>query len=143
MKARIPDDNPIQAERLKMIEELMKHPLEADDSFSFRCDQCGECCKNRNDIILSVFDICRIAKHKNMELKDVIEKYGYLYIGDTSRIPLVALKMRTDNGECPFFGNMAIPFPHQNSLRNLKSHHNAIKHKIFSYCPDFGTYSVV
>ena len=105
MKARIPDDNPIQAERLKMIEELMKHPLEADDSFSFRCDQCGECCKNRNDIILSAFDICRIAKHKSMELKDVIEKYGYLYIGDTSRIPLVALKMSSDNGECPFLEN--------------------------------------
>jgi Fe-S-cluster containining protein len=40
-----------------------------------------------------------------MELKDVIEKYGYLYIGDTSRIPLVSLKMRTDNCECPFLEN--------------------------------------
>ena len=105
MKARIPDDNTIQAERLKTIEELMKHPLEADDSFSFRCIQCGKCCKDRNDIILSAFDLCRIAKHKNMELKDVIEKFGVLYIGDTSRIPLISLKMRKDNGDCPFLQN--------------------------------------
>ena len=105
MKARMPNDNTIQAERLKMIEELMKHPLEADDRFSFRCKQCGKCCKDRNDIILSAFDLCRIAKHKNMELKDVIEKFGVLYIGDTSRIPLISLKMRKDNGDCPFLQN--------------------------------------
>ena len=41
-------------DRQKMIEELMKHPIGKDQEFHFHCDQCGECCKNRVDILLTV-----------------------------------------------------------------------------------------
>ena len=57
MKAKIPDGKSQAENRIKEIEELMKHPLSADDIFSFRCKQCGGCCKDRNDILLSPFDI--------------------------------------------------------------------------------------
>ena len=89
-------------DRQKMIEELMKHPIGKDQEFHFHCDQCGECCKNRVDILLSPFDLCRMAKALNKPLPDVLQEYGNLYLGNTSKMPLVSLKMREDNGKCPF-----------------------------------------
>ena len=46
-------------DRQKMIEELMKHPIGKDEGFRFHCNQCGECCRDRVDILLSPFDLCR------------------------------------------------------------------------------------
>ena len=89
-------------DRQKMVEELMKKPLRKDDEFYFRCDQCGECCKDRIDILLSPFDLCRMAKAVDEPLPEVLNKYGCLYVGETSKVPLVSLKMREDNGKCPF-----------------------------------------
>ena len=105
MKARIPDNRSWAEKRMEEIEKLMEHPLEADDKFSFRCKQCGGCCRDRNDILLSLFDICRIAKQLNIPPEEVIYNYGYVHIGQTSKIPLVSLKMRADNNECPFLKN--------------------------------------
>ena len=89
-------------DRQKMIEELMKHPIGKDDAFCFHCNQCGECCRDRVDILLSPFDLCRMAKALNKPLPDVLQEYGNLYLGNTSKMPLVSLKMREDNGKCPF-----------------------------------------
>ena len=89
-------------DRLEMVQELMKHPLKADDSFQFRCKQCGGCCRDRADILLSPFDLCRMAQILDKQLTDVIQEYGYVYVGDSSKVPLVSLKMRQDNGKCPF-----------------------------------------
>lgn len=92
-------------DRQKMVEELIKSPLKADDKFTFRCNQCGECCKNRADILLSPFDLCRISKALGEPLPDVLKKYGFLYLGDTSKFPLVSLEMREDDGKCPFLND--------------------------------------
>lgn len=37
-----------------------------DDTFRFHCDQCGRCCTQREDIILSPMDIFRISKELKM-----------------------------------------------------------------------------
>ena len=37
-----------------------------------------------------------------MPPEEVIYNYGYVYIGQTSKIPLVSLRMRPDTNECPF-----------------------------------------
>ena len=89
-------------DRQKMVQELMKKPLRADDEFSFHCDQCGECCRDRIDILLSPFDLCRMAKAIDEPLPEVLANYCNFYVGDTSKMPLVSLKMREDNGKCPF-----------------------------------------
>lgn len=102
MKARIPDNKSWAEERMEEIQKLKEHPLYADDKFSFRCKQCGGCCRDRNDILLSPFDICRIAKQLNILPGEVIFNYGYVYVGQMSKIPLVSLKMRADTNECPF-----------------------------------------
>ena len=92
-------------DRQKMVEELMHHPLKSDDEFLFRCDQCGECCKDRADILLSPFDLCRISKALEEPLPDAMDKYGFLFLGETSKFPLVSLVMREDNGRCPFLND--------------------------------------
>ena len=42
-------------------EELLKHTIGLDDSFRFHCNVCGQCCKNRDDILLNPYDLYRIA----------------------------------------------------------------------------------
>ena len=88
--------------RQETIIKLMETPMNADDTFQFRCKQCGSCCRDRIDILLSPFDLCRMSKELDEPLPDVLNKYGHLYIGSTSKVPLVALKMREDNGKCYF-----------------------------------------
>ena len=103
MKARIPNNKSKWADqRLREIEKLMEHPLSADDTFSFRCKQCGKCCRNREDILLSPFDICRIAGQIGVKPEEVIDEYGFVYIGESSLIPLVGLKMNKETNACPF-----------------------------------------
>ena len=92
-------------EREAMVMELAKHPLKADDTFRFRCLQCGGCCRDREDILLSPFDLCRMASGLNKPLPEIISEFGSLYIGYSSKLPLVSLKMREDNGKCPFLGD--------------------------------------
>lgn len=89
-------------ERQKTIMKLMETPLRADDTFYFRCKQCGSCCRDRIDILLSPFDLYRMAKELGKQLPEVLEEYGNYYIGSMSKVPLVALKMREDNGKCHF-----------------------------------------
>ncbi len=43
-----------------------------------------------------------MAKELDEPLQNVFEKYGHAYIGSTSNVPLVSLKMREDNGKCHF-----------------------------------------
>lgn len=76
--------------------------LSVHDKFKFGCTQCGACCQNRNDILLNTFDLYRMADKFKMSIPDILNKYMSVYIGDTSKIPIVSLNMRQDNGKCPF-----------------------------------------
>ena len=87
------------ADRNDAILKLMEKPLGPEDTFQFRCKQCGSCCRNRVDILLSPFDLCRMAKELDEPLQKVFEKYGHTYIGSTSNVTLVSLKMREGNGK--------------------------------------------
>lgn len=89
-------------DRMKAILELAKHPMKPGDTFRFRCTQCGECCKYRDDILLNPFDLCRMSLELDEDLPDIIRKYTALFVGNNSKIPLVSLKMRKDTGGCPF-----------------------------------------
>ena len=61
-----------------------------DDSFEFRCTECGKCCTNREDILLTPRDLFRAAKELNMTVMDFFSEYCEKYIGDNSRLPLYA-----------------------------------------------------
>ena len=67
------------ADRNDAILKLMEKPLGPEDTFRFRCKQCGSCCRDRIDILLSPFDLCRMAKELDEPLQNVFEKYGHAY----------------------------------------------------------------
>ena len=39
-----------------------KHALKPGQKFRFQSAQCGDCCRNREDIILTPYDLFRTAK---------------------------------------------------------------------------------
>lgn len=90
----------------KMYQSNELKTLSKEDSFSFACKGCGECCYNREDIILSPYDIYRASKHLKMKPKDFLEKYCTWYIGESSHLPMTILNFRkNDLGGytfCPF-----------------------------------------
>lgn len=69
-------------------ENLMKR----EDSFCFHCDGCGKCCRKRNDLLLTPFDIFRLRKRLNVDLRHFIDRYCDIYIGSASHFPIVRLK---------------------------------------------------
>ena len=83
------------------------------DTFEFACVQCGECCRNRQDILLNPFDIFRLCRAKQMTVSEFFKKYCELYPGESSKLPLAIIKFRpvyefgTDKvigTRCPFLG---------------------------------------
>lgn len=74
--------------------------MDENDTFGFHCVQCGQCCINRRDIILNPFDIYNGAKYLNISCQEFFEKYCYVDLGATSKIPMVLLDT-ANNGFCP------------------------------------------
>ncbi len=83
------------------------------DTFEFACIQCGECCRNREDILLNPFDIFRLCKAKEMTVVEFFKKYCELYTGESSKLPLAIIKFRpvyefgsdrVIGTRCPFLG---------------------------------------
>jgi len=74
---------------LKAIEN---NQLKLDDKFSFHCQACGSCCRDREDILLSTYDIFRASKYLNLQPEQFINKYCESYIGHSSKVPIVRLK---------------------------------------------------
>lgn len=75
--------------------------IDANDSFGFKCQQCGQCCMHRNDIILNPFDVYNASKYLGITPEEFIIKYTYSTLGSNSKIPMILLKSEK-NGFCPF-----------------------------------------
>ena len=85
--------------------------LSRKDTFKFTCVQCGECCRNRDDVLLTPFDVFRLCKATGLNAAEFIMKYCSVYPGGTSKLPIVSIKYRpVYNGSrvigtrCPFLG---------------------------------------
>ncbi len=94
--------NYLQNEKEDKIEKLKNNKLGENDTFEFGCTQCGECCRNRHDILLLPYDLYRIAKFLNLTISEVIVKYCECYIGNDSHIPIVRARPKIHNDVCPF-----------------------------------------
>ena len=79
-----------------------KNRLKPGQTFRFHCDQCGDCCRHRTDILLTPFDLNRIARHLGTKPQEVVERYCIVYVGESSRFPLVLLKAVGKDEACPF-----------------------------------------
>ncbi|MDD3362684.1 MAG: YkgJ family cysteine cluster protein [Hespellia sp.] len=82
------------------IEDFLELKIEPDEKFKFHCTQCGDCCSNREDILLSPQDLFRISKKLNMKPETVLMAYAEAYIGDNSRLPIVRLLPAGANKRC-------------------------------------------
>lgn len=87
------------------ITELIKKELKPDDTFEFQCNQCGKCCKNREDILLTPYDIYRASRYLNLETKDFFDKYCETFLGHTSKLPVVRLRPKYHEKACPLLSS--------------------------------------
>jgi len=87
--------------KYEIVANFEKYSIGIDEVFAFKCRSCGKCCKNREDILLNSRDVYNIATALNLTHKQVIEKYGDVYVGKDSRIPIVRLMPKGANMTCP------------------------------------------
>lgn len=77
--------------------------LARDQLFSFACKGCGDCCRGREDIVLSGYDLYRIAKRLRLPPRIVASSFCRSYIGKESLLPVLRLAPQKDAGNnCPF-----------------------------------------
>ena len=92
---------PNQEELRKIAENIDSMSLLLDDTFQFSCKGCGDCCRNREDILLSSRDIFNIAKQLRMTTGQVKKTYCDCYIGESSRLPIIRLQPKGPFKSCP------------------------------------------
>lgn len=79
-------------DRLKPIaQNFEKMKIGIDEPFKFSCTMCGLCCRGRSDILLNPKDLFKIAQGLGITPREAVEKYCEVYIGQSSRIPIVRL----------------------------------------------------
>lgn len=77
--------------------------LERNAAFSFACKGCGNCCRGREDIVLSGFDLWRIAVRLRLPPQIVARGFCRESIGSISRLPVLRLRpVRENRNNCPF-----------------------------------------
>lgn len=81
------------------------HKLGLDDTFQFRCRACGKCCKHRVDVLLTPYDLFRIARFFVRTPQDIVERYCKVIAGTDSHIPIVNIKAVPPDNACPFLRN--------------------------------------
>lgn len=91
-------------EKDRVLEMLKNNTLELDDTFSFDCDRCGKCCRNREDILLNAKDLYRLCRYLGLTAQEFIGRYCEMYIGEASRIPVLRLLPRQYRQTCPLLG---------------------------------------
>lgn len=89
----------------EMFQDIEKFTVGLDDSFKFHCTQCGKCCINRTDIMLSPMDIFRMAKELKMSHSDFFLRYCSMHIGSNSRMPIIMLRPVGKDDCCPLLKN--------------------------------------
>ncbi len=89
----------------KDIDYIMSHKMRLDDTFQFHCKACGKCCKNREDVLLTPYDLFRIARYLGRTSAEIVDKYCDAYIGPDSHLPVVWIRPVPPDNSCPFLRN--------------------------------------
>ncbi len=88
--------------RLKnIVDNLDEIKIDLDAPFMFHCTMCGECCENREDILLTPKDLYKMARELNLTPEQFYEKYCEGYIGNDSRMPIIRLNPIGMTKRCP------------------------------------------
>ena len=62
---------------------------------SFKCNNCGKCCRLRGDIVLYPMDIIRISNFLNISCKDFLEKYT-ITLESSTILSQIVIKSKND-----------------------------------------------
>lgn len=83
--------------------------LAPGDDFSFVCAGCGDCCRQRRDLVLSGYDLYRIARRLRLSPRIVANAFCKSYIAPKSCLPALRLTPDPKTGNCRFFeGNACV-----------------------------------
>ena len=105
------DKNDYAKHEIKDIRDMTPDEIEhlntlgLDDTFHFACKACGNCCKQRRDIVLTPYDIFRLAKYLSRTPEEIIKRYCDVYEGENSHFPVVWLMPVPPDDRCPFLIN--------------------------------------
>lgn len=84
--------------------------LERDAQFRFTCAGCGNCCRGREDIVLSGYDLWRIAARLRLPPQIVARGYCRSSIGRVSHLPVLRLApVKENRNNCPFLTETTAP----------------------------------
>ena len=89
----------------ELFRDLESMTIGLDDTFKFHCDQCGKCCTNREDIILSPMDIFKMVKELKMTPVEFYHEYCVFNIGEHTRMPIVRLASEGKDTHCVLLKN--------------------------------------
>ena len=88
--------------RLKyIIDNFDTMKIGLDEKFKFNCTMCGRCCIGREDILLNPKDLFRVSKASGLQINDFIHQYCEVYVGQSSKIPIVRLLPVGPTKRCP------------------------------------------
>ena len=81
--------------------------LAAGDRFDFACAGCGDCCRQRRDLVLSGYDLYRIARRLSLSPRIVAAAFCKSYLAPESCLPALRLTPDPKTGNCRFFEGSA------------------------------------
>ncbi len=79
--------------------------LTLDDVFEFSCYpgiSCFNLCCFDVNLVLSPYDFLRLRKALGLSPQEFIDRYGELYLGDVTQLPVVSVRMNVHDFSCPF-----------------------------------------
>lgn len=76
--------------------------LGMEDELPFVCAGCGDCCRQRRDLVLSGLDLYRLARWMRLPPRTVAGAFCRRTVGETSCLPALILRPSPRTGDCPF-----------------------------------------
>ena len=82
--------------------------IDIDEEFEFSCHKCGNCCTERDDVILSPHDIYKASKELKITPFEFTEKYCAAFISPTTKLLRIYINSQLDSKDCPFLSDKQI-----------------------------------
>ena len=76
--------------------------LTPGEPFPFVCAGCGGCCRGRRDLVLSGYDLYRIARRLRLSPRIAAHAFCKEYIAPQSLLPALCLTPDPQTGDCRF-----------------------------------------
>ena len=84
------------------IKRVCRNAVKPGQKLRFHCSQCADCCRNREDISLTPYDLFQIAKYRQLRPGEILRRYCTLSIDPSTGLPAVTLKPNKRTHACPF-----------------------------------------